>query len=73
MKAEKVLEVVVAGVVTGLTVGAGFILAQRLMGKFGSKEVVVVNEKSEVIGMSKIDKGTCRDNYGRPYPCGTAK
>jgi hypothetical protein len=50
MKTEKVLEVVLAGVVTGLTLGVGYALSQKLMGKFGSKEVVVVNEKSGIIG-----------------------
>ena len=70
MKTEKVLEVVLTGVVTGLTLGVGYALSQKLMGKFGTKEVVVVNEKSEVLGTAKQ---MCKDMNGRAYPCGSAK
>lgn len=69
MESKKVLEVVLGGAVTGFSIALGWMAAQKLMGAIGGKKTVVVEGTSSVIG--GINKGTCRDNLGRPYPCGT--
>ena len=68
METKKIMEIVLGGVVMGLTVGIGSNLSNKLMGKIGRKEdEVVVTTKSEMLGGQEW----CRDQMGRPYRCGT--
>jgi hypothetical protein len=51
METKKIMEIVLGGVVMGLTVGIGINLSNRLMGKIGRKEdEVVMTTKSEMLG-----------------------
>jgi hypothetical protein len=68
METKKIMEIVLGGVVMGLTVGIGINLSNRLMGKIGRKEdEVVMTTKSEMLGGQEW----CRDQMGRIYRCGT--
>lgn len=58
METKKIMEIVLGGVVMGLTVGIGINLSNRLMGKIGRKEdEVVVTTKSEMMGGKYNSKG----------------